>query len=64
MLTRDPERPLDVYRAAVALDVVKARERAAARLRHVGAEVVEAAPVALPAACVRAYLRAKARALF
>jgi uncharacterized protein (DUF58 family) len=64
MLTRDPERPLDVYRAAVALDVVKARERAAARLRHVGAEVVEAAPAALPAACVRAYLRAKARALF
>ena len=63
VLTREPERPLDVYRTAVALDVLAARERAAARLRHAAAEVVEAAPAALPAACVRAYLRAKARAL-
>jgi uncharacterized protein (DUF58 family) len=62
-LTREPARPLDVYRAAVALDVVKARQAAVARLRHAGAEVIEAAANSLPAACVRAYLSAKARAL-
>jgi uncharacterized protein (DUF58 family) len=63
VLTREPVRPLDVYRSAVALDVVRARQQAAARLRHAGAEVVEAPPASLPAACVRAYLSAKARAL-
>jgi uncharacterized protein (DUF58 family) len=62
-LESTPERPVDVYRAAVALDVRRAREQAAARLRHAGAEVLEAAPEVLPATCVRAYLRAKARAL-
>ncbi len=49
----------DVYRAAVAYDVLAARARAAARLQHAGATVVEAAPATLAAACVRTYLRAK-----
>ena len=49
----------DVYRAAVALDVLAARARAAARLRRAGATVVEAPPATLAAACIRAYLRAK-----
>jgi hypothetical protein len=31
-------------------------------MRHTGAEVIEAPASALPAACVGAYLRAKARA--
>jgi len=53
----------DVYAAAVALDVLDARARVAAQLRRSGAEaVIEAPPERLAAACVGAYLRAKARA--
>ena len=59
-----PETPLDVYRAAVALDVLAARASVAARLRRAGADVVEAAPGALAAACVRSYLKAKWTARF
>ena len=58
----EPRVPGDVYRAAVALDVLAARARATARLQHAGATVVEAAPATLAAACVRTYLRAKALA--
>jgi uncharacterized protein (DUF58 family) len=57
-----PTSARDVYAAAAALDVLAARERVAARLRRSGAGVVEARPEELGAACVRAYLRAKARA--
>ncbi|MEA2223202.1 MAG: hypothetical protein QOH83_1578 [Solirubrobacteraceae bacterium] len=53
---------LDVYRAAAALDVLAARERAAARVRGAGAQVLETAPAELSQACVSAYLRAKSRA--
>jgi uncharacterized protein (DUF58 family) len=60
----EPLVPADVYRAAVALDVLDARARVAARLRRAGAGVVEADPDALAAACVRAYLRAKWTARF
>ena len=58
-----PQRPIDVYGAAVALDVMDARARVAAQLRRSGAQqVVEASPDRLAAACVGAYLRAKASA--
>jgi len=57
-----PETLHDVYAAAVAADVLAARRRVVARLRHVGAAVVEAGPSALGEACVRAYLQLKARA--
>ena len=57
----EPGRKLDVYRAAVALDVLAARRRTVAQLHHAGADVIEAPAGALPAACVRAYLRAKSR---
>jgi uncharacterized protein (DUF58 family) len=57
-----PAHELDVYRAAAALDVLAARERAAARVRGAGARVLETAPAALARACVGAYLSAKARA--
>jgi uncharacterized protein (DUF58 family) len=57
-----PERPRDVYASAVALDVLDAKRRVAARLRHAGAQVVEAPAGALGEACVRAYLRLKSRA--
>jgi uncharacterized protein (DUF58 family) len=57
-----PGDALDVYAAAAALDVLDERALVAARLRAAGAEVVEAAPAVLGAACVQVYLRAKARA--
>jgi uncharacterized protein (DUF58 family) len=59
-----PQSPADVYRAAVALDVLDARATVTARLRRAGAYVVEAPPNALAAACIRAYLRAKWTARF
>ena len=62
MVHAPPRAPADVYTAAVALDVLDARSRVVAQLRRAGADVVEAGPDVLPAACVGAYLRAKARA--
>ncbi len=62
MVHTPPRAPADVYAAAVALDVLDARARVTAQLRRGGADVVEALPETLPAACVGAYLRAKARA--
>jgi uncharacterized protein (DUF58 family) len=62
LLRSRPESALDVYRAAAALDVLAARERAAARVRGAGARVLETAPAALARACVGAYVSAKARA--
>ena len=61
-LTTSPQTPRDVYGQAVALDVLAARARVAHGLERAGASVLEAPAAALPAACVRAYLRAKARA--
>ena len=57
-----PDRPFDLYTAAAALDVLDARARVARALRASGAGVVEAPAEGLGPACVRAYLRAKARA--
>ena len=57
-----PVHELDVYRAAAALDVLAARERATARVRGAGAHVIETAPASLAQACVAAYLTAKRRA--
>jgi uncharacterized protein (DUF58 family) len=52
----------DVYAAAVAVDVLDARQKVVTRLQHAGAHVVEAKPTHLGEACVRAYLQLKARA--
>jgi uncharacterized protein (DUF58 family) len=62
MLAARPAGELDVYRAAAAIDVLAARERAAARVRGAGARVLETSPATLDRACVGAYLSAKARA--
>jgi uncharacterized protein (DUF58 family) len=59
---RDPATTRDVYAAAVAIDLLEERRRVALRLEHAGARVVEAPAPALGEACVRAYLRLKARA--
>jgi uncharacterized protein (DUF58 family) len=62
ILSASPRDRTDVYRTAVALDVGGARRRVASELRRRGVDVVEAGPDRLASACVRAYLRAKARA--
>ena len=64
MVREPPQAVTDVYRAAVALDVLDARARVAAQLRRAGADVIEAPPETLAAACIRAYLRAKWAARF
>lgn len=57
-----PAQVADVLAAAVVVDALDARARVAAELRRAGADVLEAPADALAAACVSAYLRAKARA--
>lgn len=57
-----PTGPLDAYAASVAVEILDARARVVGRLRGAGAEVVEAPPARLAAACVGTYLRLKARA--
>jgi uncharacterized protein (DUF58 family) len=57
----EPARRIDVYRSAVALDVLATRRQTVTLLRRAGADVVEAPAAALPSACVRSYLRAKSR---
>jgi uncharacterized protein (DUF58 family) len=60
LVAEPPATRADVFEAAAALDLLDARSRAATLIRRTGARVIEAAPDALPAACVRAYVRAKA----
>lgn len=60
-LEREPATARDVYASAVAIDVLDERRRLATRLEHAGARVVEAPAAAFGEACVRAYLRLKAR---
>jgi uncharacterized protein (DUF58 family) len=55
-----PAAQRDVFAAAAALELLDARSRAAALLRRAGARVIEARPQNLAAACVQAYLAAKA----
>ena len=62
LLATVPAAPRDVYAQAVALDVLEARARVVRSLEQAGARVLEAPPSGLAAACVRAYLEAKARA--
>jgi uncharacterized protein (DUF58 family) len=61
VLTTPPDSAHGVGAQAVALDVLDARARTAHMLRRTGAQVVEAPADTLAAACVTAYLRAKAR---
>jgi uncharacterized protein (DUF58 family) len=61
-LRRAPTTPHDVYASAVAIDVLDERRRVATQLEYTGARVVDAPAALLGEACVRAYLRLKARA--
>lgn len=63
LVDTEPAKRIDVYRAAVALDVLAARARTIALLRRAGADAIEAPAGALPTACVRSYLRAKSQGL-
>lgn len=63
LVSTPPVEPRDAYAAAMAVEVLSARERVAGQLRRAGAQVIEAPPGALGAACARAYLSAKGRAL-
>jgi len=56
-----PTQVRDVLAASVVVEALDARARVAAQLGRAGAEVLEAPPDRLAAACVGAYLRAKAR---
>jgi uncharacterized protein (DUF58 family) len=56
-----PAEVREVLAASVVVEALDARARVAAQLRRAGAEVLEAPPDQLAAACVGAYLRAKAR---
>lgn len=56
-----PERSTDVYRAAAAVTVLHERERAAAQLRAMGVQVVDALPSELAGRVGDAYLETKAR---
>jgi uncharacterized protein (DUF58 family) len=62
IVATEPHAAVDVYAQAVALEVLAARARVAAQLRGSGANVLDAPPDRLAAACVAAYLRAKSRA--
>lgn len=57
-----PSTPLDAYAASVAVEVLDARAAVVHQLTRAGAEVVEAPPRRLPAACASAYLALKQRA--
>lgn len=61
-LTRWAEDSSDPARELAARDVLDARYEAVLGLRRAGAEVIEAAPGALPGRCLDAYVRAKRRA--
>ncbi len=57
-----PTDTVGAYALAVAHDVLEERARVVAELARAGAHVIEADAATLPAACVGAYLRLKARA--
>ena len=56
-----PAEVRDVLAASVVVEALGSRARVAAQLARAGAKVLEAAHDTLAAACVGAYLRAKAR---
>ena len=62
ILTTPPASTVDAYVLSAAATVQAERAQVVARLRRAGVTVVEASAAQLPAACVGAYLRLKARA--
>ena len=62
IVTTLPKKAREVHAQTAALEVLEARRRVRTSLGGSGAQVIEAPPGQLGAACVQAYLRAKARA--
>lgn len=61
-VTVAPSTVTDVHAAAVATELLAARDRTVVALRRYGAAVVDVAPDRFPSACVAAYLTLKSRA--
>jgi uncharacterized protein (DUF58 family) len=61
LLMREPDDLRGAYAMSVAVEMRRAREQAAQRVRAAGAVVVEARPQRFAGACVSAYARAKRR---
>jgi uncharacterized protein (DUF58 family) len=64
LVVSEPSRLIDVYRSVAAGDVLAAKDRVVAALQHAGVDVVTASAEAFAAACVRSYVRMKARGAF
>ena len=63
LVTREPQTPDDVSRAVIAERLLKQREAVTARLRRLGAQIVDAPAGELSSALLNAYLDAKRREL-
>ncbi|RAK64785.1 DUF58 domain-containing protein [Phenylobacterium kunshanense] len=63
LVAKRPESPEDVSRAVVADRLLKQREAVSARLRRLGAQIVDAPAEALPTALLNGYLDVKRRGL-
>jgi uncharacterized protein (DUF58 family) len=61
LATTPPASDRDALTAIAATNLLEARRRAAARVRGAGAQIVEAPPSTLAAACIQAYLTTKSR---
>jgi uncharacterized protein (DUF58 family) len=61
LATTPPTSDHDALTAIAATDLLDARHRAAARVRGAGAQIIEAPPSTLAAACITAYLTTKSR---
>jgi uncharacterized protein (DUF58 family) len=63
LTTREPQTPEDVSRAVVAERLLKQKEAVAARLRRLGAQIVDAPAESLSTSLLNGYLDAKRRSL-
>lgn len=63
LVKREPQEPDDVSRAVIAERLLRQREAVAARLRRLGAQIVDAPAEGLPLALLNGYLDVKRRGL-
>ena len=62
-VTREPREPADVSRAVVAERLLKHKEQVAARLRRLGAQIIDAPAEGLSTSLLNGYLDVKRRGL-
>ena len=63
LTTREPREPEDVSRAVVAERLLKQKEAVAARLRRLGAQIIDAPAEGLSTSLLNGYLDVKRRGL-